>query len=160
MISSITPFISKTHDLIVNAPKELIEWTADGTGFVVKEPKRLEKEVLHKYFKHNNFSSFARQLGFYGFRKSRHIFPMDSSLIGTRCCEYRHKNFIRGRPDLMTEIHRKTYGSSSKEVDGMDKDIEILGSRVEQLSNLVQKLIPDELIAESTLNAYTSMFLF
>lgn len=62
MISSITPFISKTHDLIENASKELIEWTADGTGFVVKEPKRLEKEVLHKYFKHNNFSSFARQL--------------------------------------------------------------------------------------------------
>ena len=46
--SSIAPFISKTHDLIQNAPNELIEWTTDGSGFVVKEPKRLEKEVLHK----------------------------------------------------------------------------------------------------------------
>lgn len=148
MTSSIAPFISKTHDLIQNAPNELIEWTTDGSGFVVKDPKRLEKEVLHKYFKHNNFSSFARQLGFYGFRKSTKFVWTDSSSIATRCCEYRHKNFLRGRLDLMTDIQRKTYGLNEEEDEIKDK-IEMLASRVDQLNNLVQKLLDEKLVADS-----------
>ena len=35
----------------------------------VHSPKRLESEVLHKYFRHSKFASFQRQLNYFGFRK-------------------------------------------------------------------------------------------
>ena len=130
----------------------MIEWSEDGTGFVVKQPKRLEKEFLHKYFKHSNFSSFARQLGFYGLRKSTKFVKMDSSILSKRCCEYRHKSFIRGRLGIMTEIQRKTYGSTTNTTNEMKTKMESLASRVDELNNLVQKLLKDELITESTDN--------
>lgn len=150
--TTITPFISKTHDLIQAAPKELIEWNADGTGFIIKHPKRLEKELLHKYFKHSNFSSFTRQLSFYGFQKSSRFLWFDSSSkVGTKCCEYRHKNFIRGRVDLMSEIQRKTHGSSdAEEIEETKEKLQTLTSRVDELNSLVQQLMEEEIIFETT----------
>lgn len=38
-------------------------------GFVVNHPAKFSSNVLPKYFKSSNFSSFVRQLHFYNFRK-------------------------------------------------------------------------------------------
>jgi len=35
----------------------------------VHSPVKLESHVLHKYFRHSKFSSFQRQLNYFGFRK-------------------------------------------------------------------------------------------
>lgn len=40
--------------------------TDDGEMFVVKDPDLFASEVIPQYFDHNKFSSFARQLNFYG----------------------------------------------------------------------------------------------
>ena len=42
----------------------------DGLSFHVKDPARLEKEVLPKYFRHSRFQSLVRQLNFYDFKKT------------------------------------------------------------------------------------------
>lgn len=40
----------------------------DGKSFEVKDPKRLEAEVLPRYYRHGHFTSFVRQLNFYNFK--------------------------------------------------------------------------------------------
>ena len=34
--------------------------------FVVKDPDQFAADIIPQYFDHNKFSSFARQLNFYG----------------------------------------------------------------------------------------------
>ena len=41
--------------------------TPDGEMFVVKDPDLFAAEIIPQYFDHNKFSSFARQLNFYGY---------------------------------------------------------------------------------------------
>ena len=53
-------------DLVEDAQSDsIVGWTAEGTSFVVSRPAELASDILPKYFKHNNFSSFVRQLNTY-----------------------------------------------------------------------------------------------
>ena len=49
----------------------IIEWTDNGSCFIVKNKELFENEILPKYFKHKKFSSFVRQLNMYDFHKIR-----------------------------------------------------------------------------------------
>lgn len=64
------PFLSKTYDLLEEQDLEnnnikVVSWNGEGNGFVVWCPDEFSEFMLPKYFKHNNFSSFIRQLNTY-----------------------------------------------------------------------------------------------
>ncbi len=62
-------FIFKLYDIANRQTSgEHIQWSEDGTTFSICDPKRFADEVLPQYFKHNNFTSFLRQLNVYGIR--------------------------------------------------------------------------------------------
>ena len=56
-----------------NISQNIIYWNNNGSGIVVKDKYKLCDIILPKFFKHNNYSSFIRQLNSYGFHKSKGI---------------------------------------------------------------------------------------
>ncbi|GKU98313.1 hypothetical protein SLEP1_g11332 [Rubroshorea leprosula] len=62
----IPPFLSKTFDLVDERSLDpIISWGPTGESFVVWDPVEFARLILPRNFKHNNFSSFVRQLNTY-----------------------------------------------------------------------------------------------
>ncbi|XP_069066366.1 heat shock factor protein 3-like isoform X2 [Pleurodeles waltl] len=88
----------------------------NGQAFRILDEQRFAKEILPKYFKHNNLSSFIRQLNMYGFRK---VISLESGLFKpdkTSTIEFQHPFFKQGQADLLDHIKRKV--SSVRPEDG------------------------------------------
>ncbi|KAI3908592.1 hypothetical protein MKX01_025586 [Papaver californicum] len=91
------PFLTKAYQLVEDSSTdEVVSWNETGTTFVVWKPADFARDLLPNYFKHNNFSSFVRQLNTYAFRK----------IVPDRW-EFANDNFKRGEKELLSEIHRR-----------------------------------------------------
>lgn len=107
-------FLRKTYHMIDTCDDSICSWCEEGTSFVVKNPDTFESVIIPQFFKHSKFSSFVRQLNFYGFRKIKFA---DTIKINTELEEkcsnfwrFKHPDFRRGREDLLIEIKRSNSG--------------------------------------------------
>ena len=65
-------FLLKLYQILENKEyKDIIEWSIDGKYFIVKNLHDFTENILPKYYKHNNYSSFIRQLNMYDFHKRK-----------------------------------------------------------------------------------------
>ncbi|XP_022721064.1 heat stress transcription factor B-2a-like isoform X2 [Durio zibethinus] len=108
------PFLSKTYALLeeceyeeegaetADNSKKIVSWNAEGTRFVVWSPAEFSELTLPRYFKHNNLSSFIRQLNTYGFKKT-----------SSKRWEFENEKFRRGCKHMLVEITRKKTEASA-----------------------------------------------
>uniref|UniRef100_H2RNL9 Heat shock transcription factor 4 n=1 Tax=Takifugu rubripes TaxID=31033 RepID=H2RNL9_TAKRU len=132
--SNVPAFLTKLWTLVEDPEtNHLICWSASGTSFHVFDQGRFAKEVLPKYFKHNNMASFVRQLNMYGFRKVVNI--EQSGLVKPERddTEFQHLYFLQGHEHMLEHIKRKVSLVKSEETKVRQEDLSKLLYEVQLL---------------------------
>lgn len=139
-LSTVPLFVQKTYRMVDEGDPTLIEWTSNGQMFVVKDQKKLAKNVIPTFFEHNNFSSFDRQLNFYGFRKiqNKPIMNEDHDPNTSKYIIYHNENFKKGRIDLLLKIERSTKHKNL--AHKAEEEIRSLKTQVSDLKETVEML--------------------
>ncbi|KAF9116807.1 stress-responsive transcription factor hsf1 [Mortierella sp. AM989] len=122
---NVAAFLTKLYNMVNDeASNNLIKWSDDGQSFLVLRHVDFAKEVLPKFFKHNNFSSFVRQLNMYGFHKVPHlqqgVLLPDSD---SEQWEFSNPHFQKNQPDLLCLVSRKKASSGNDDKDPFTMDL-------------------------------------
>lgn len=109
----------------------------------INEQEEFAAIIIPQYFDHNKFSSFARQLNFYGFRKiqTKPIRNEDFDKSTAKHVTFFNDKFKRGRYDLLKDIQRSTRGGGAQaSLADQAREVESLHSSVIHLEERVQDL--------------------
>ena len=98
----VTPFPTILHNMLEciegKGLSHVVSWSPHGRAFAVHDPNAFIKKVMPLFFRQSKISSFQRQLNLYGFvRLTRN---------GSDKGAYYHEYFLRGRPDLCSQLQR------------------------------------------------------
>ena len=133
-----TLHFTETYHMIDRCEQDIATWSNNGDSFVVKDVNQFSESVLPQYFKHSNFSSFARQLNFYGFRKVKAEPILTADFDARTACYVRfyHEKFRKNRPDLLAQIKRATKSDqqSKDDVESLKGDITKLQMEMNDLN--------------------------
>lgn len=113
--TAIPLFLKKLWKMVNDTSAEqIIGWNPAGDGFVIYDQLKFVTELLPQYFKHNNLSSFIRQLNFYDFHKVANI---DKNEM-----EFSHSYFLKDLPETLSFITRKVPNVKSRNIQNIQHE--------------------------------------
>lgn len=113
--ANIPAFLGKLWKMVNDpATDHLICWSPAGNSFIIQNQAQFWYELLPLYYKHNNMSSFVRQLNMYGFHKMSTVEngTMDADKDEN---QFYHPYFQKEQPELLVNIKRKVTASKTSE---------------------------------------------
>ncbi|CAD6220951.1 unnamed protein product [Miscanthus lutarioriparius] len=143
------PFLTKTYDMVDDPPPtRSCRVGATNNNFGVGSDAAATV-LLPRHFKHNNFSSFVRQLNTYGFRKvdpDRWEFANEGFLRGQRRLL---KNIRRRKPPAQNATNQQSLGpylevghfGYDAEIDTLKRDKQLLMAEVNEMRKELQDAI-------------------
>ncbi|XP_074818478.1 heat shock factor protein 3-like isoform X2 [Natator depressus] len=127
-------FLAKLWALVEDpGSNDVIAWGRDGQSFCILNEQRFAKELLPKYFKHNNICSFIRQLNMYGFRK---VIALENGMITAEknaAIEFQHPLFKQGKANLLENIKRKVSAVRAEDLRVCSEDLQKVLSEVQEM---------------------------
>ncbi|RCI03602.1 stress-responsive transcription factor hsf1 [Rhizopus stolonifer] len=151
-------FLNKLYNMIDDESTNiLIRWSRDGKSFLVEKHEEFAKTVLPRFYKHNTFASFVRQLNMYDFHKIPHI--QTGVMINEsehQIWEFSHPHFQKQRSDLLTLVTRKKNKESDSEpnLTHLVDDLSMLKENQTQFqSELLDIKRDNEVLWQETLNS-------
>jgi len=147
-IVNVQLFIRKAFAMINECDPNIACWTNEGDKFVVKNKEVFAAQVIPQYYDHNNYSSFTRQLNFYGFTREQSmtikVTDLNSLAVGQET--FYHQHFQRDRPDLLKNLQRRSTDSKNSKkrkkarTDG-GADVSFLQGRVEAMEETAKEML-------------------
>ena len=109
----VAPFVQQLFKLVTEGRH--IHWAADGASLVIPDPTKFAADRCPVYFKHSNWTSFARMLNMYEFRRRK---SADGSAI------FAHPHFTRDGARLSLVVRKKRASASTwEDVDAEGKSL-------------------------------------
>ncbi|GMF15881.1 unnamed protein product [Phytophthora fragariaefolia] len=109
----VAPFLLHLHQMLRRENPKIIRWAEDGLAFQILDKEAMTAQILPKYFKNKNFSSFQRQLNYFGFRKwskARAQFPT-----------YSREHFTRDNYSEMSLVKRQSKKSRKRKASAEEQ---------------------------------------
>ena len=92
-------FLMQLYQILEDKNNEkIIHWGNDGKYFIIENLYDFTEKILPKYYNHNNYASFVRQLNKYNFHKLK-ITPIENA--------FQNSLFIKGQKNIISNILKK-----------------------------------------------------
>ncbi|KAG2718093.1 hypothetical protein I3760_03G205000 [Carya illinoinensis] len=102
------PFLKKIFEMVEDPDTDtVVSWSETRDSFTVWDEHVFAQDLLPRYFKHRNFSSFIRQLNTYGFKK-----------IDTDNWTFVNEGFQKGKKHLLKSIKRRSRLNKQQQQEG------------------------------------------